>query len=748
MIKKTRLFWITLILVLFLWPWLSGSVQAQPGTTPTPTSALERTPVPSLRDVVSLSMLGAEERRLTGPFDATSITFSTPANWKLIPGAELQFHMQVFFTGGDRSASGFQRLAGALQLEMNGVNLESFLLERSGEYSISIPIPVEALIPSTSDGRHKLNISLISEESCEFDFDVSIIIDPTSRFILPHEMVSPPTDLTLLPRPIFQKNAFLPMRAVIVVPDNPTESELQAAFAVSAGFGWMSEREMPVTFITASQLRPDVRSSHHLIFVGKPSAIPLLKRVDWAAPVGEGGFQIDGAGPDDGVLQMALSPWNKGNLLMLVSGNSDLAVMKAGQAVYFGTIQITQRPDLALVAEVHPTRNPPVVMINRTFADLGYEIRSLRRAGINWAEYYFYVPPGQIVSDDAYLELVFNHSALLDFGNSGLAVTLNDILIGSARFTEESTQVTRVRISVPSSVIRPGNNKLLFQVQLLPLDVCTNTDFSNLWVNILSESLLHLPMDPSPTTFARGTLDLGNYPQFLTFNPTIGQLVFVLPSEDVVSWGVASQIAFDLGLELERDLSNLQVSYETIPEDIRQDGDFILIGRPSSLPLVAELGDALPIPFQNGNDTPSSTRGLRVDYRILPGVSVGYVELLTAPWNDGHLILTVLGNSDTGLQSAGNALTISQLRSRLSGNFAVINGQQIVSGDTRLSASPALAIATVVSEGELAVEDLGPPPEVQKPGWILPAIGVTSLATVLILVIVLVSAWHQSRQSR
>ena len=53
---------------------------------------------------------------------------------------------------------------------------------------------------------------------------------------VPHKQILPPVNLTLLPLPFYQD--FLPRDSVIiVVPNQPSAGELQAALSVAAGLG-------------------------------------------------------------------------------------------------------------------------------------------------------------------------------------------------------------------------------------------------------------------------------------------------------------------------------------------------------------------------------------------------------------------------------------------------------------------------------------------------------------------------------
>ena len=182
---------------------------------------------------------------------------------------------------------------------------------------------------------------------------------------------------------------------------------------------------------------------------------------------------------------MVLSPWSNSQVVLLVSGNNDDGVVKAGQAVKYGTILTTTSNSVSLVESYRTEASAPLAATDRTFQELGYEDRNLRSTGTNYSYYQFYIPPGQTVSEEAYLDLNYNHSALLNFETSGLTVTLNSRVISSIKFSEETAQLNKVQINLPPSAFIQGVNELLVQVQLIPYDNCTDlTNFISSWATI------------------------------------------------------------------------------------------------------------------------------------------------------------------------------------------------------------------------------------------------------------------------
>jgi hypothetical protein len=730
--------------------------------TPTPTPVLTTVtainpvaipiPPPAEADKVELipfQWLGQGEQSLYGPFDSATYSFSLPAHWQLSEGAQVE--LDLF-----HSISGFETplyrpmtypVFGTVDVYFNDKLVATISLDWSGERTVNVPIPAQALTPTTPDGRHRLLLVLNAGFECEpigelgAKMHTTVAVRATSRFFAPHTLVAPITDLRLLPWPIFQQS-FLPDAAVVVVPNQPTAKELQAALAVAAGFGQTTNGRLSLSLVPAGQLSREMRDTSHLIFIGKSGTFPML---------GEVGLPVVAAAPGDGAIQMANSPWNVAKVILFINGQSDEAVVKAAQAISTGSILVAGQSNLALVTQVlpQPASDEPVPA-DRTLTQLGYSTVQMSGVGMTTTRYRFDVPAGQTASGDAYLDLIFSHSGFMDYGESGLSIRLNDQSVGSVDFDEQSSTLKKARISLPNSAIRQGKNVLTIDAFLFPLAICTSYNMGGLWVAIQPDSTLHVPLAAAQPQMV-SWFDLGKYPEPFTLNPILlGDTAFVLSPDDPISWSVAAQIAFDLGRAANKLLADLVVVFgDAVPEDVRQARHLLVVGRPSQLPLIGELNDVLPAPFAAGADTAMPQNDLQIDYQLPPGSSVGYIQLLPAPWSHTREILAVLGNTDEGLQWAGTALIGPKLRGRLVGNFAIIRGDQVVSSYLSRAIPTAQAVLTPVPGATLAEAmptPIMPTGEIiaSRPTWIVPVlIAATALMGVVILGVTIAALLRQ-----
>lgn len=750
-----KLFFRTLLFLSLLTGLVSLSVgpgYAQSGGTATPeptgTAAPTATPIPlpSGEDVIGFPALGLGDDTLRGPFETKRVVFSTPAEWQLQEGSELWIDLETF-SGLGAGAVFSNTLLGTLEVTFNETLVVAIPLDQLGRRTIVIPFPTNVLTPTREDGRHQLDLFLNSALDCDSDLaQPSVTVYSSTLFRLPHDITAPSTDLLRLPWPIYQQS-LTPDAAMLIVPDQPTPGELQAALTVAATFGRLTNGRLLLTFAREGQLLTEERNNQHLIFVGNPASFTELTTLrDLPAPITSTGYDAPGALPDDGIIQMVVSPWDPAKVVLLIGGDSDAAVTKAAQALSVTPLRPGPQSNLAVIDRIQPNVPATVSAVDQVLADFGYDDVTFTRLGSNSADYRFFVPPGQIASQESYLDLVFGHSTLVDYTQSGLLVSLNGTPIGSVLFSEATATDGHLKVGLPPDLIQSGANRLSVQGQLVSRSSCTNPLGNQLWASIKSVSLLHMPLAPA-TTQPAAELNLDKYPSPFTVDPNLASVAFVVPQDDASAWRVAAQMAFYLGDQSDARLADFAVAFaDAVPQTLRDERDLILVGRPSQLPLIAELGEALPGPFEAGSDVATEKNSLVV-YRLPDGASVAYVQLLAAPWDAQRTILTVLGNTDEALAWAGAAVTTPALANRLAGNFVIVNGQQLYTTDTRL-VSPSGSLQATAVPGGTSEPPTVPETTVEREAWLLPAIVVSVLAMLGIVGFVVLSSLRERKAAR
>ena len=744
---------------------LSSPVSAQ-GTDPTQTAEtplpqgteLASTPDASLpaatllpgTDTINFSQIRQTDIQLVGPYDVAFLVFGLPAEWELNGPATLNLNLHVSLSAISATL-GEERVAGAggtLVVEFNREVVGSFPLTQNEDLNLPIQIPLALLKPVRDDGYQELVFVLDSGFSCLINQQMALTIRTSSNMTFPHGIVLPDTNLARFPFPIYQDTIY-PDSALMVLPDQPTAEELQSAMALSAGLGRMSGSTILLDLTTMSNVTSDQFANNNLILVGKAASLPILDQLQFPLSPNAGTFQSETGNTDDGIVQMVHSPWNAGRVVLLVSGNTDVGVVKAAQAVSTGILRQNATPNLSVIRSVQESVEPFQQNTDFTLVDLGYDSALLQRRGVDSVTYNFYVPPGMTVNPDAYFELVYGNSALIDYARSGLVIQANGQPIGSVRFSDATAATTtnRVQINIPSSVVLPGTNTLEITSNLQPTDNCSIPNLRGLWANIWSESRFHLPFIQ---TIAETNLaiDLADFPAPFILDPSLSTTAFVLQPNDLESWRSAQQLAAYLGDRGNGSIVLLKTFYaDAIPDSARSGLNLIVLGLAPHIPIMTELNDFLPAPFETDAGI-ANERNMQVTFRIPPDSPVGYVELLPSPWNEKNFVVVAVGNLRQGATWAASALYDSSLRSRLAGNFAVVNDQQVTTTDTRISSPAENAITSAQPEVVVVppVVDATTPVTVSRPVWILPALLVTVGLIVLILVGVIYSSASQSRR--
>ncbi|MEM7112572.1 MAG: cellulose biosynthesis cyclic di-GMP-binding regulatory protein BcsB [Chloroflexota bacterium] len=689
-IRSRELFFIIITLAILSLFTTLPTTQAQ-DTTPVDTA---QTAVILDNNIVTFAQVNFAGQTLRGPSDSARLFLSLPADWQLQSGSQVQLDLLTFISEGPVATSAGV-YGGSLEVEFNDIVIGDIQLAENGPRTVTFDIPDVALVSNRIDGRFPLEITVRGDHVCDIERNTNVVLLPSSQFILPHTTVAPSTDLTQLPRPIYQRS-FLPDEALLVVPEQPSAGEMQAAMTVAAGFGKMANSSLQLALTPLNQLTTQLRSSQNLIFVGTADAFSTVTPLTIDAPPAIG--EADG----DGLIRMAVSPWNNSKVVLIVSGSNEAATIKAAQAISTGTIRTGGQRDVAIVEDVDtitPELGSPDT--DRTFEELGYELRLLEGRGTDQLEIEFFVPDGQTVvpEEEAVINLIYNHSALLDYARSGISVILNDDLFGSVRLTEESTNLGAYQARIPISALRPGRNILTLRAELVPERSCNDLG-DGAWLSIRPESWLHLPLTQASSP-EKENFTLSKYPDPFALDTTLSSTAIVVPQNDVQAWNIATQIAFDLGNRTNGTLTNLRVAYgDNVPAELRDDHDMLIIGQASTLPILAELNNALPAPFADGANRVADEK-LPVEFLIPPDVSLGYLELLRAPWNQDRAILAILGDSALGLEQAITALTTSSQRTQLATDFAVVEAERLFVAPPTVTDEPEAveeAVETAVTE--------------------------------------------------
>jgi Bacterial cellulose synthase subunit len=373
----------------------------------------------------------------------------------------------------------------------------------------------------------------------------------------------------------------------------------------------------------------------------------------------------------DGVIQLLPSPWQPDKALLIVSGLTDEAVLKAGRAVGMLPSFPGMVGQTAFVQNLRPSGEPlHEQTLDVTLAELGYQDITITGTGLKEIYYNFDLPLGWAFTNEAYVRLLFTHSPLLDPERSAITLFFNTTPIASVALDERNATAGELVGPLPANSSRPGRaNTLLVRIQLMLPDPCADPESSESWLRIDSQSSLHLAH--SEKSFAN-YMNLEFWPLPFIANSNLSDVLFALPENPSdIEYTQAVRISSYLGASTAQD--NFQPSASLgVPSDLdRSSHHLITVGRPTRNPLLQAANEYLPQPFWLGTD------GIQqkiddVVFHLPDNIDLGYLQFIPSPWSAEHALLAVTGTSDVGVEQAASFLVDSEQNWQLQGDLVLL----------------------------------------------------------------------------
>ncbi len=387
---------------------------------------------------------------------------------------------------------------------------------------------------------------------------------------------------------------------------------------------------------------------------------------------------------------------------------------------------------------------------DRTLASLGYETKTLSGVGYNSLDYEFLIPLGKTPSGEISFKLLYAHSAIFDFEASGAIISLNGENLGSIKFSDETAnQVTELNINIPAYALKPGRNTLSIRAELLPLDYCSVLNNDGLWMSISEDSLLHIPLiDAGNTPTLSG--DLSMFPAPFINSPSLSELSFIFPKDNILSWELGANLAENLGQYAVGKTLHLSAYYaDNLPDETRENKDLIIIGQASQLPILDELAESMPAYFEKGSNIAVEANA-NITFSIPENTDLGYLELFPAPWDSSRSILTILGSTPLGLQWSQETLLNPDVKPDMHGDYVVVHAEKMYAVDTEAGLGAQNLSATAVpGEYPTLIPDTVPTTSyAYQQDWVITAIKIVSGMIILLLLGLIIKTTRKDHKNK
>ncbi|NJN68033.1 MAG: cellulose biosynthesis cyclic di-GMP-binding regulatory protein BcsB [Chloroflexaceae bacterium] len=695
---------------------------------------------------LSLEQLDLPSATLKSPLDQHAFNLTLPYRW-LLTGTEAQNYLvlryDMFDTrSGDTTAApppegtataGTPPTGAVLSVFLNEELIATFSPTTGADQTRQIPIR-PALLNERESNRHSVRL-VFRTWDCSHPGSNQFTLHRASFFHLEYQQGPMSLNLAEFPRPLVQ-DRLTAETVLLVLPDDYNDADLSAAASVAAAFGRRVEGKSVVVHpVTAENAPAELLADKSAVIIGTPERnrflAGLYERGLLPTTLVPGTAQITTTAnlpiyAEDGVLQLIPSEVNPDYAYLIVTGQTDMAIRRAAQALSAVQPRYGLSGQLSVIQAL-PGPDPASEQKDTfTLNELGYYERPLYGIGTQQVGVSFFVPASWRFTEKPTLDLRYFHSSLLNSAQATLNVLLNENPVGNAPLHPQHQGELQVRVEFSEEDFRMGqHNYLSFEsIVNLPEDCIVPVDDA-IWMRILGESILHLPhttgetlVFPPQNMFSLFTTsqDLSDVWLSLPGNPAPEELDAMVQMARLlgensggggfaphVSRGAIAQMdplmqslapppaappAASERLTATTTLTTLTTSHLTATTTLTtshltapapaslESFHLITFGLPTANPVLAELNAHLPQPFVPGTSMLNQQVG-DVVYRLSESFSLGLVQFLLAPWNQRKAVATVTGTNREGVGWAAGALTDDELSFKLQGDVNFIVGQQI-----------------------------------------------------------------------
>ena len=231
---------------------------------------------------ITFGELGYDNVVLRGPVNYVHYYFSLPPDWEISSDASsLELRL-------DYTVSGKGDLAPALlEIELNGQVLQTYSFEEAGMRVLQVPLPVDLLRFPEDEYLNDLQVNLSVSAKCEEAQLTSLVIQSSSLLRFAYQEKPILLDLALFPRPFYRSRTFEPNLARLLLPADPSQTDVAAAVIVASGLGKLTGDSLALGIGFVDEAVPANLDAEHLLLIGHPEDITLLDQLELPLPVAE-----------------------------------------------------------------------------------------------------------------------------------------------------------------------------------------------------------------------------------------------------------------------------------------------------------------------------------------------------------------------------------------------------------------------------------------------------------------------------
>lgn len=439
----------------------------------------------------------------------------------------------------------------------------------------------------------------------------------------------------------------------ILVPDNTSGKELQAATMILSGYKKIGKRNTEIIPINQLSSAND-RKKNYLIIVAMYNRLPAeyQKQIDEKTIV------------NDALLKVFTTQQQQ--VLVVTSKNKE-ALLTAGKFIANSELMKQVEEPEKVISEkmdVDTLHIPAEQAIQ--FTETGDQLQG---EGYQSRDYFVPLPSNRSIAYNSQIHLEYRHSENLDFEHSLVTVLINGIPIGSKKLSLEKASGDELTLKVPNDIDVSGDFNVTVSFDLEMKNQKESTGDSQApWAFITDKSIMAL------LTNDRTDLLFETYPFPFLKDGTYNQVGVVLPKKMNDYYYRALSNVFNLLGTYTQDNTG-EITYITDGEKsspaFLKASNLIVIGSYQDNTLLPELNKELYFNYNDQGTGFLSNEKMPIESGY--GKRIGSAQLISSPYEDSKGILAITGAQPESIYLASKELATWQSVSSHSGDAFIVD---------------------------------------------------------------------------
>lgn len=640
--------------------------------------------------LIRFGQMGIDTFTMNGPYDSRSLSITAPPTWAMSGSAILVLNLTIIDTSSESSSRltptpSDQNLVPYISVSWNGEKVSTVSLPSLGEQKVVIEIPQKALRVNDFTNKSSLTLNFVSAKDCSLDSKTTLEVSADSSVEFSYDMRPYFMDLERNISQLNDRSSFVPIPSYFVIPDSLEIEDAKNILKFVSAFGAKNNATLNYTIKTYSEITDEMKAQGNFLFVGKTADYPVLSEVAFDVPVENGSFQkVDGSTPEDGVLQVAVSPWNPWRAVIFIGGDTQTAVDKAIGGYVSDEIRYLQLNSSAIVQDYTVSAVADTISkIETSFKDLGItDSINLVGTGTNTRSVYFSLPVGYSADAGSYVSFDITYPETYQVDASELRIYLNGERM-SALTLDKANNYLEKHVILPSTAFRSGRNVLEIRSNLVQPDLCQTTVQSSPWVTISNESFLHIGLRKEAEETVTAMQSLSDFPEGLLTKDDSSNILWIFSYKDMEAYKTVMNLAAEIGMANYSGIFNIQAAFAESDLSAWTDVDWVVVGATEKIKPVLELANQY-LPVQFNEDYSAALESEVLPSYILQNMdSFGYIELGLNPYNTTRSLLLLTGTDTEGMNSASYVFNRAN-RGRLNGTYASVADNQLLSHNSNI----------------------------------------------------------------